>query len=239
MFISVCIPTYNGEKYIQEQLVSILVQLSADDEIIISDDSSTDTTLEIIKSLQDSRIKLFENNTFKSPIFNLENALKHASGDVIFLADQDDIWEPEKVKITLNKLQNSDLVVSDCSLIDASGNLVDPSFYALNKTKSGYLNNLIKNGFLGCCIAFNSKIKKSVLPFPKKIAMHDIWIGLTASLVGKVDFIEDKLIRYRRHGDNFSFTSAKSKFSVTYKLSYRIYFLYHTFKRLILLKSIK
>jgi glycosyltransferase involved in cell wall biosynthesis len=239
MFISVCIPTYNGEKYIQEQLVSILVQLSAEDEIIISDDSSTDTTLEIIKSLQDSRIKLFENNTFKSPIFNLENALKHASGDVIFLADQDDIWEPEKVKITLNKLQNSDLVVSDCSLIDASGNLVDPSFYALNKTKSGYLNNLIKNGFLGCCIAFNSKIKKSVLPFPKKIAMHDIWIGLTASLVGKVDFIEDKLIRYRRHGDNFSFTSAKSKFSVTYKLSYRIYFLYHTFKRLILLKSIK
>ena len=239
MFISVCIPTYNGEKYIQEQLVSILVQLSAEDEIIISDDSSTDATLEIIKSLQDSRIKLFENNTFKSPIFNLENALKHASGDVIFLADQDDIWEPEKVKITLNKLQNSDLVVSDCSLIDASGNLVEPSFYALNKTKSGYLNNLIKNGFLGCCIAFNSKIKKSVLPFPKKIAMHDIWIGLTASLVGKVDFIEDKLIRYRRHGDNFSFTSAKSKFSVTYKLSYRIYFLYHTFKRLILLKSIK
>ena len=239
MFISVCIPTYNGEKYIQEQLVSILVQLSAEDEIIISDDSSTDTTLEIIKSLQDSRIKLFENNTFKSPIFNLENALKHASGDVIFLADQDDIWEPEKVKITLNKLQNSDLVVSDCSLIDASGNLVDPSFYALNKTKSGYLNNLIKNGYLGCCIAFNSKINKSVLPFTKKIAMHDIWIGLTASLVGKVDFIEDKLIRYRRHGDNFSFTSAKSKFSVTYKLSYRIYFLYHTFKRLILLKSIK
>jgi glycosyltransferase involved in cell wall biosynthesis len=239
MFISVCIPTYNGEKYIQEQLVSILVQLSVEDEIIISDDSSTDATLEIIRSLQDSRIKLFENNTFKSPIFNLENALKHASGDVIFLADQDDIWEPEKVKITLNKLQNSDLVVSDCSLIDASGNLVDPSFYALNKTKSGYLNNLIKNGFLGCCMAFNSKIKKSVLPFPKKIAMHDIWIGLTASLVGKVDFIEDKLIRYRRHGDNFSFTSAKSKFSVTYKLSYRIYFLYHTFKRLILLKSIK
>jgi glycosyltransferase involved in cell wall biosynthesis len=239
MFISVCIPTYNGEKYIQEQLVSILVQLSAEDEIIISDDSSIDATIEIIKSLQDSRIKLFENNTFKSPIFNLENALKHASGDVIFLADQDDIWEPEKVKITLNKLQNSDLVVSDCSLIDASGNLVDPSFYALNKTKSGYLNNLIKNGFLGCCIAFNSKIKKSVLPFPKKIAMHDIWIGLTASLVGKVDFIEDKLISYRRHGDNFSFTSAKSNFSLTYKLIYRIYFLYHTFKRLILLKSIK
>jgi len=239
MFISVCIPTCNGEKYIREQLVSILVQLSAEDEIIISDDSSTDDTLKIIKSLQDSRIKLFENNTFKSPIFNLENALKHASGDVIFLADQDDIWEPEKVKITLNKLKNSDLVVSDCSLIDASGNLVDPSFYALNKTKSGYLNNLIKNGFLGCCMAFNSKIKKSVLPFPKKIAMHDIWIGLTASLVGKVDFIEDKLIRYRRHGNNFSFTSAKSKFSVTYKLSYRIYFLYHTFKRLFLLKSIK
>jgi glycosyltransferase involved in cell wall biosynthesis len=214
-------------------------QLSALDEIIISDDSSTDTTIEIIKSLQDARIKLFENNNFKSPIFNLENALKHASGDFIFLADQDDIWEPEKVKVTLEKLIKSDLVVSDCSLIDASENLVNASFYELNKTKSGYLNNLIKNGFLGCCMAFNSKIKESVLPFPKKIAMHDIWIGLTASLVGKVDFIEDKLIRYRRHGDNFSFTSAKSKFSLTYKLTYRFYFLFHTFKRLFLLKSIK
>jgi glycosyltransferase involved in cell wall biosynthesis len=239
MRISVCIPTYNGEKYIKEQLVSILVQLSALDEIIISDDSSTDTTIEIIKSLQDARIKLFEKNNFKSPIFNLENALKYASGDFIFLADQDDIWEPDKVKVTLEKLIKSDLVVSDCSLIDASENLVNASFYELNKTKSGYLNNLIKNGFLGCCMAFNSKIKESVLPFPKKIAMHDIWIGLTASLVGKVDFIEDKLIRYRRHGDNFSFTSAKSKFSLTYKLTYRFYFLFHTFKRLFLLKSIK
>jgi glycosyltransferase involved in cell wall biosynthesis len=239
MRISVCIPTYNGEKYIKEQLVSILVQLSALDEIIISDDSSTDTTIEIIKSLQDARIKLFKKNNFKSPIFNLENALKYASGDFIFLADQDDIWEPDKVKVTLEKLIKSDLVVSDCSLIDASENLVNASFYELNKTKSGYLNNLIKNGFLGCCMAFNSKIKESVLPFPKKIAMHDIWIGLTASLVGKVDFIEDKLIRYRRHGDNFSFTSAKSKFSLTYKLTYRFYFLFHTFKRLFLLKSIK
>ncbi len=239
MRISVCIPTYNGEKYIKEQLASILVQLSELDEIIISDDSSTDTTLEIIKSLQDPRIKLIENNTFKSPIFNLENALKHASGDVIFLADQDDIWELEKVNTTLEKLKYSDLVVSDCSLIDASENLVNTSFYALNKTKSGYVNNLIKNGFLGCCMAFNTKIKKSVLPFPKNIAMHDIWIGLTASLVGKVDFIEDKLIRYRRHEDNFSYTSTKSKFSLSYKLIYRIYFLYHTFKRLILLKSNK
>jgi glycosyltransferase involved in cell wall biosynthesis len=239
MRISVCIPTYNGEKYIKEQLVSILAQLSVDDEIIISDDSSNDATIEIIKSFQDSRIKLFENNIFKSPIFNLENALKHSSGDIIFLADQDDIWELNKVKITLEKLKYSDLVVSDCSLIDASENLVNASFYALNKTKSGYFNNLIKNGFLGCCMAFNSKIHNSVLPFPKKIAMHDIWIGLTASLVGNVDFIEDKLIRYRRHGDNFSYTSAKSKFSLSYKLIYRIYFLYHTFKRLILLKTNK
>lgn len=238
MRISVCIPTYNGEKYIKEQLVSILAQLSVDDEIIISDDSSSDTTIEIIKSFQDSRIKLFENNIFKSPIFNLENALKYSSGDIIFLADQDDIWELNKVKITLEKLKYSDLVVSDCSLIDASENLVNTSFYALNKTKSGYVNNLIKNGFLGCCMAFNTKIKKSVLPFPKNIAMHDIWIGLTASLVGKVDFIEDKLIRYRRHGDNFSFTSTKSKFSMYYKFTYRTYFLYHTFKRLLSQKKV-
>lgn len=90
--ISVCMPTYNGEKFIRIQLESILSQLGNDDEIVISDDSSTDKTVEITKSFNDSRIHLLENNTFHSPIYNLENALKNAKGDFIFLSDQDDEW---------------------------------------------------------------------------------------------------------------------------------------------------
>ncbi len=236
MRISVCIPTYNGEKYIKEQLVSILDQLSLDDEIIISDDSSTDNTIHVVKSIQDSRIKLFENNKFKSPIFNLENALKLAQGDVLFLSDQDDIWKPDKVKITLEKLKSVDLVVSDCELIDETNQIISESFYKLNSTKPGFVNNLMKNGFLGCCLAFNLKIKESVLPFPKNIAMHDIWIGLVASLLGRVIFIDDKLIQYRRHGGNFSFTSSKSKFSLFYKIQYRMIFFNQAIKRFLQVK---
>ena len=89
--ISVCMATYNGEKYIEEQLKSILSQLGENDEVIVSDDSSTDNTLAIVESFNDVRIKIFPNNKFHSPIFNFENALKQATGDYIFLSDQDDV----------------------------------------------------------------------------------------------------------------------------------------------------
>ena len=99
--VSVCIPTYNGAKYIKEQLDSILSQLGESDEVIISDDSSSDATLDIIKALNDSRIVILEGGKFRSPIFNVENAMKHSSGSFIFLSDQDDVWLPNKIDLTL------------------------------------------------------------------------------------------------------------------------------------------
>ena len=90
--ISVCIATYNGEKYIKEQLLSILPQLGKKDEVIISDDHSTDNTLDIVKGLNDNRIKIVMNNREKGYTSNFENALSYAIGDYIFLSDQDDIW---------------------------------------------------------------------------------------------------------------------------------------------------
>ncbi|MEO5643505.1 MAG: glycosyltransferase, partial [Bacteroidia bacterium] len=95
--ISVCLATYNGEKYIGEQLQSILIQLSQHDEVIISDDSSSDRTIDIVQAFGDSRIIILHGQTFRSPIRNFENALSHAGGQYIFLADQDDVWLPEKV----------------------------------------------------------------------------------------------------------------------------------------------
>ena len=95
--ISVCIASYNGEKYIKEQLNSILCQLEERDEVIISDDSSTDNTVQIIESFKDKRIKIFREQKFKSPIYNFENAISKATGDIIFLSDQDDIWHKAKV----------------------------------------------------------------------------------------------------------------------------------------------
>jgi len=112
MKISVCMATYNGERYLKEQLDSILKQLSFTDEIIISDDGSQDRTIEIIESFGDSRIKLFH-STQQNLIYNFENALSKASGDIIFLSDQDDIWYENKVEKSMYHLQKYGLVFSN------------------------------------------------------------------------------------------------------------------------------
>ena len=94
--ITVCLAAYNGEKYIEEQINSILCQLSLNDELLISDDGSTDKTIKIISDLNDPRIKLFKNN-FKSVQKNFEFLLQNSIGEIIFLSDQDDIWEKNKI----------------------------------------------------------------------------------------------------------------------------------------------
>jgi glycosyltransferase involved in cell wall biosynthesis len=221
MKISVCIATYNGEKYIKEQLESILKQLSIDDEVIISDDSSTDKTLEIIESFKDKRIKLYKNNNFRNPIFNFENALKYSTGDIIFLSDQDDIWEDSKLEMMKKYLKYYDLVVSDCSIVDANLKIIENSFFELRNSGPGFLKNLYKNTYLGCCMAFNRKILKIALPFPNNIPMHDIWLGMVGEIFGSTIFIEDKLVKYRRHGNNASPTSEKSKYSLVKKIKDR------------------
>lgn len=221
--LSVCMPTYNGEKFIGRQLASILKQLGENDEVVISDDSSTDKTVEIVKSFNDRRIRLLDENKFHSPIYNLENALKNAHGDFIFLSDQDDEWTEEKVKICLENLKNFDLVVHDANVVDADGNEIADSFYRINHTKSGKIYNLLKNGYVGCCMCFSRKLLNSLLPFPKNLPMHDIYIGNYAAFNGfKVKFISDKLIHYRRHGNNASITGEKSHRKLSARIADRI-----------------
>lgn len=229
--ISVCIATYNGENFIKEQLDSILIQLNSDDELIISDDSSTDNTLKIIHSYHDKRIKLLPNQTFHSPIYNFENALKYAKGDFIFLSDQDDVWEANKIEVMLSHLSQYSLVVSNCSIVDKNGGIIREAYFNDENFKKGVFRNLVHNNYLGCCMAFRREILDIALPFPTKIAMHDIWLGLCASFFFSTIFIPDKLIRYRRHGNNASVTAEASNLAWSYRIKYRLYFLYHLIKR--------
>jgi len=221
MRISVCMATYNGEKYLQEQLKSILTQINKTDEIIISDDSSTDRTLEIINSFNDPRIKVINNQKFKSPIFNLENAINYSSGDIIFLSDQDDVWMPCKVKTVRAYLTDYDVVLSDCKIVDSDLNVVEESFFKLNRSRKGLINNIVKNSYLGCCLAFKKETLSLALPFPKDIPMHDIWLGLVFELFFKAKFLKIPLIFYRRHDSNVSITSEKSSFSLYEKVVFR------------------
>lgn len=226
--ISVCIATYNGENYIEKQISSILSQLSEEDEIIISDDGSTDKTLNILKRFNDSRIKIFLNSNPHGFVFNFENAIKNAKGNYIFLSDQDDIWTNNKIEVCLQYLQISDLVVHNALLVNAQGEKSNIDFFSIRKPKLGYWKNLYKNSYIGCCMAFNSNLLKDILPFPKHILWHDMWIGLIAEKKSKTIFVPDILLYYRRHGENASPTSEKSSFSLVKKIVYRLQFLYYT-----------
>ncbi|MHC4950050.1 MAG: glycosyltransferase family 2 protein [Planctomycetota bacterium] len=231
MKISVCMATYNGDAYIKPQIDSILTQLSENDELIISDDSSTDETIQIIRQTNDKRIRLFEGNTFGSPIFNFEYALKQASGKIVFLADQDDLWLPGKVRIMTDALVNCDLAVSDCSVIDDAGEVIAPSFYTIRHSGSGLLKNIYKNTYLGCCMAFRAKVLDWALPFPKNIPMHDMWLGLTAEMFGTTKFCSQTLSHYRRHGKNVSPEINQSHFSLFQKINFRFILIYRLFQR--------
>lgn len=225
--ISVCMATYNGAKYIKEQVDSILHQLGATDELVISDDGSTDETLNLLRSYRDDRIKIFTNNNRKGVVGNFENALKQSQGDYLFLSDQDDLWLDGKVEICVEALQKADLVMHDAIVVDALGSQINNSFYSLRGSKKGYWNNLIKNSFLGCCLAFRKEVLSYTLPIPK-VAMHDIWIGLMVSRKGQVTLIDTPLLKYRRHGQNASPTGEKSNLTTAYKLSYRLKLLLFT-----------
>ena len=228
--ISVCIATFNGEKYIREQLDSILYQLSDSDEVIISDDSSTDKTLEIVKSYNDPRIKIFPNNKFHSPIFNFENALKYAEGDYVFLSDQDDVWMDNMIEIMIKALKDASLVVSNCFVVDKNLNIIKESFFT-QKPSASIIKNIISNNYIGCCMAFRKEVLLKALPFPKQIAMHDIWLGLCGALFYNVIFISEKLIMYRRHNENSSPTMEKSNYKLMYKIVYRIKLMFFLIKR--------
>ena len=144
--ISVCMATYNGEKFIEGQLDSILSQLDSKDELVISDDSSTDSTINIIKSFKDSRIKLYELQKFQSPIFNFENSLKHSVGDIIVLSDQDDLWESNKIKVIRDSFKevssNITLMMYNGWCIDKDEIVIEDNLFDIKNKTIGQIKNI-------------------------------------------------------------------------------------------------
>lgn len=228
--ISIALTTYNGELYIKQELDSIIPQLENNDEIIISDDGSTDNTLNIIKSYNDPRIKLYQGP--KQGIKkNFENAIKKCNGDIIFLADQDDVWLENKLNVIKKEFEDNpdlSLIVHDNYMVDTNLNKICDSFFKFRNVKSGLINNLIKNSFIGCCMAFKKNVVKDILPIPEHSPMHDQWIGLEVTIKGKVKFIDDKLILYRRHDNN---NSCFKRNNIFVMIKNRIYLVHHLILR--------
>ena len=205
MKISVALAAYKGEQYIAEQIGSILGQLGENDELIVSDDFPSGKTRAVVEAIssKDKRIIYLE-GPGKGVVKNFENALKACSGDVIFLSDQDDVWLPGKVEAVINEIENgAKLVLHDASITDADLQITSPSCFEVHGANASFARNLLKNTFVGCCMAFTKDLLDMTMPFPEGIAMHDWWIALIALKKNqKTVLLKKPFILWRRHGEN-------------------------------------
>lgn len=222
MSISICMATHNGEAFLRQQLESILPQLNKGDELVVSDDQSCDRTVEIIHAYNNPLIRILPAKNFSNPIKNFEYALSECCNEIIFLADQDDYWYPDKVNVMRQALRQCDLAICDCRVVDENMKSIIPSFFNYNHSKEGLIRNFLKSAFVGCCMAFHRKVLSKALPFPEKISMHDHWIGLVAQKYYKVEFIPHILVDHRRHGNNYSSTGEGSRNSFRKKVFSRL-----------------
>lgn len=210
---SVCIATFNGAQYIAQQLDSVIEQLGVDDEIIIVDDCSTDHTLEIIGTYNDDRIKIYRNDKNLRHVKSFERAISLSNNALVFLCDQDDLWEKERLK-TFEKyfLQYPDvlLVSSNFSCIDDHGDRVENNLRKVSPEDSfSYKKNILavfagKIGYFGCAMAFRRELISKVLPIPGYVEAHDLWFAMAANILKANLHIDDKTLYHRIHRSNAS-----------------------------------
>jgi glycosyltransferase involved in cell wall biosynthesis len=239
--VSVAMASYNSERYIGGQVATILKELSKEDELVISDDCSIDSTRNIIQQLDDSRINFIINcGGYHGVISNIQNAISNCKNEIIVLSDHDDLWLPgrvEKIKEIFENNADITLVVCDAEIMDENDNLLFDSFYKLRGSRAGPMKNFIKNTYIGCCMAFRKKLVPLILPIPHDVPMHDVWIGILNDIFYKSLFIPEVLVRYRRHDVNVTRLHRSSIPKIIY---WRVVLGYELLKRVItiLMKNI-
>lgn len=208
MKISIALATYNGEKYIEEQLKSIYNQTIKPDEIIISDDNSNDKTIKIInetKKFTNIKHEVIENKNRTGYSLNFNRALQSVNGDVIFLCDQDDFWFENKIEYVLNQFKENTniwVVMNNAMFTDESLNQLGTTKLDEHKRYDRKLNGY----HIGCCAAVRKELLDYCLPIPSNKVGHDNWIISIAEGLGKRKIINSVLQYYRRHGNNQSNT---------------------------------
>lgn len=212
--IDVLMATYNGEKYIKEQIESILNQTYKNIHLIISDDGSKDNTVQILKEYEnkDKRVTVYVQKQNLGYIKNFEFLLTKIENDIYMLSDQDDVWKVDKIENTYNKLkeEKADLVFSDLEVVDSNLKQIYPSFNDYMKlTKKikkcdGLERQYLYNCMVGCTIMSKKQFVEKILPLPSKskYLVHDMWIGVIVSIYGKSVYLDEKTIYYRQHGNN-------------------------------------
>ncbi len=215
--VTVLLATYNGEKYLEEQLKSILDQTYSDFRIVIRDDGSTDNTIEIINRYAEIFPDKIEVCPTSSPTHsaagNFFKLIELYNDDYIMLSDQDDKWLPDKIEKTLAVMQRAEkenenspiLVHTDLYVVDKELNVISNSFinYQRLSPERTELNNLLmQNSITGCTVMFNRALHEKLFTLPTVTAMHDWWLGLIAAAFGKIVFLNAPTMLYRQHGNN-------------------------------------
>lgn len=230
--ISISLCTYNGGRYLLEQLGSIENQNRLPDELVVCDDRSNDTTLEILSEFRARApfsVHIHRNDSNLGPVQNFEKAISLCAGDYIFLCDQDDVWLPNKIETSMQKILQMEatygkttpiLVHADAKVVDANLAIIAESLWEYQKgnpANGTVLNRLLlQNPATGCTVAINAVLRKIALPIAKDAMMHDWWLTMVAAAFGKVGYIENQLLLYRQHGKND--TGAK-KWGIFFALS--------------------
>ncbi len=226
--VSVVLATYNGEKFITEQIDSILAQSYRNIELIICDDGSTDSTIELIKGYMEryEMVRLYRNSEPLGFVGNFEKGISLSSAEYIALCDQDDIWENDKLELSMSEMKRQErrtpglpvMVHSDLSVIDEKGHLLHASYfrfkrYRLKETRDiGHIAGPC--GVMGNTVLFNQALKEKILPFPACITFHDQWIALVNEVQGERVTINRPLVRYRLHRTNISNSYEKTRVSL-------------------------
>lgn len=212
--ISACMAAYNGEAFVDAQLRSILSQLKAADEVVVVDDVSTDETVARIRNFRDPRIRLLRHQKNCGVAATFEDSLRSATGDILFLCDDDDLWAPTKASRFVELFRERpdvEIVTSRVRMIDENNRpLPDSRINREGRFLPGFWRNLYKNHYQGSAMAIRASLLGRVLPFPLRRAfLHDAWIGTRNDLLGgKAVFIEEDLLFYRRHLNNASRTKS-------------------------------
>lgn len=225
--ICIVLCTYNGERFLPQFLKSLKGQTLSPDKIIAYDDGSSDSTVSILNSFcQDLPLEIFsgKKNLGHRKAFNEALTIAKrslADFDYIALADQDDIWLPQKLERLHSAIRDKALVFGDAEVIDADGNLLAPSwrkFGAISEHGSMRAQIAGINNVTGCLSFFRASLLDLILPIPEGISVHDRWIAMLAERNGGILSIPDKVIQYRIHDSNAIGIKPAPKMSETLRL---------------------
>lgn len=235
MKIVILVSTYNGERYLKEQLDSILFQSYKGFEIIARDDGSSDETINILKSYNIKILDTDKNLGAKLSFSTLLNyAVRNTDAEYFMFCDQDDIWKSDKIEKTIDMMKelertNSDLpllIHTDLEVVDEKLNLLNKSFWKYEKRDPSLnsINRLIMQSTVtGCTMMINRKLAELSFPVSENSIMHDWWISMVASCFGKIAYLEESTISYRQHSSN---DTGSKKFGLSLILKKAINFLF-------------